>query len=125
MFSENPCRLTFEKPTLTAPGPISLTCSTSNLCPSDPQIQDLTQIPPKPFTTPNSSQGESVTLTCSAKGNPEPQISWFKGETQLSSEAKWTITSINDSQSGEYYCKAENTHGIVRSEPVFINVTCE
>lgn len=73
----------------------------------------------------NVKEGQSVTLTCSAKGSPPPNLSWFKEEELQSSKAEWNIPSINDSQSGEYYCKAENRYGKIKSNPVVINVTCE
>lgn len=35
------------------------------------------------FTTPlkdrSVKDGDSLTLTCTVKGDPEPQVSWFKG----------------------------------------------
>ncbi|XP_039974388.1 B-cell receptor CD22 isoform X2 [Xiphias gladius] len=71
----------------------------------------------------NVKEGQSVTLTCSAKGSPPPNLSWFKEEELQSSKAEWNIPSINDSQSGEYYCKAENRYGKIKSNPVVINVT--
>uniref|UniRef100_A0A8D2ZU53 B-cell receptor CD22 n=1 Tax=Scophthalmus maximus TaxID=52904 RepID=A0A8D2ZU53_SCOMX len=67
-------------------------------------------------------EGDSVTLTCSAKGNPPPSLSWFKGEQMQSSEAEWKITSIEDSQRGNYCCKAQNSLGTITSGPVDINV---
>lgn len=71
-------------------------------------------------------EGESVTLTCSAKGRPQPSFTWFDTmNNQKSSGAEWNIPSIMDSQSGEYYCEAHNKYGPKKSTPVSINVTCE
>ncbi|XP_040899316.1 B-cell receptor CD22 [Toxotes jaculatrix] len=74
----------------------------------------------------NVKKGDSVTLTCSAKGRPPPKFFWFKREginhLEQSSNANWTINSINESQSGLYYCKARNEHGEIQSNNVNITV---
>lgn len=70
-------------------------------------------------------EGESVSLTCSAKGNPPPTISWFKEESRQSTGPEWSIEDIQEAQSGQYHCEAENKHGTLRSNPVNITVTCE
>lgn len=47
MFSENPCPITFEKPpAVKESDTITLTCSTLSSCTSNPQIKDLTKLPP-------------------------------------------------------------------------------
>ncbi|XP_055359121.1 B-cell receptor CD22 isoform X2 [Betta splendens] len=65
-------------------------------------------------------EGDSVTLTCSAKGNPPPTFTWFR--TNVSSDpdtvasiAEWEITSITEKHSGQYYCQAENKYGKLES----------
>lgn len=68
---------------------------------------------------------QTVTLTCSAKGHPEPTFAWFKNEDIMFSEAQWNIISIADSQSGTYSCEAQNKHGTTKSQPVVIDVLCE
>ncbi|XP_071326037.1 B-cell receptor CD22 isoform X2 [Trachinotus anak] len=91
-------------------------------------IQNITvtvEYGPRDILAPSSQtvkEGDLVTLTCSAKGNPQPIFSWVKGEEVQSSGANWTITSIQYSQSGEYHCKAQNKHG-VKSQSVVITVT--
>lgn len=66
-----------------------------------------------------------MALTCSAKGNPEPTFNWFKNEERILSEAQWNITSIADSQSGNYSCETRNKHGTSKSQLVVIDVLCE
>ncbi|KAM4579837.1 B-cell receptor CD22 [Odontesthes bonariensis] len=66
----------------------------------------------------------SLSLTCSAKGKPDVTFSWFKKDQKdkAYTGAEWTITSIQDSQSGSYYCQAENEHGIQTSKMVEVSV---
>lgn len=75
----------------------------------------------------NIREGQPVTLTCSAKGNPDPSFTWFKNDTEIvySGAQTWQIASINDSQSGEYHCVAENKHGKLPSKRLTINVKCK
>lgn len=69
-------------------------------------------------------EGESVSFTCSAKGQPEPAFTWTKHGRDLHSQANWTISSINASQSGSYACEAKNKHGSEKSV-VTVEVICE
>ncbi|XP_070767895.1 B-cell receptor CD22 [Enoplosus armatus] len=73
----------------------------------------------------NVVKGQSVTLTCSAKGRPVPTFTWFKNEQrQVGMEgAEWTFKSIDVSQRGNYYCSAHNEHGTIKSIPVIIDIT--
>ncbi|CAK6964279.1 B-cell receptor CD22 [Scomber scombrus] len=181
---ENPCPIIFEKPpTVKENETVTLTCSTLNSCPSNPQIEGLTHLPTKSITPTESikstmvsftanwmddgkefscqthdkpdrcmvrnisvvveyapkdtsamvspksiTEGQTVTFTCSAKGRPDPTYTWFKkarAQVQQMEMGKdiWEISSITASQSGEYYCEAQNEHGETRSNPVLIDVT--
>ncbi|CAG6014511.1 unnamed protein product [Menidia menidia] len=66
----------------------------------------------------------SVTLTCSAKGNPKVTFSWFKtGQAGiLYTGPEWKITYIKESHSGSYYCSAVNELGIKNSSQIEVNV---
>ncbi|XP_068997381.1 B-cell receptor CD22 isoform X1 [Embiotoca jacksoni] len=70
------------------------------------------------------TEGDSVTLTCSANGQPKPNFSWFQNDQQKSSEssAEWTFAPTEVSQNLSYFCKAENKHGSGKSGPVTIDV---
>uniref|UniRef100_UPI0037E8DD0E B-cell receptor CD22 n=1 Tax=Semicossyphus pulcher TaxID=241346 RepID=UPI0037E8DD0E len=68
------------------------------------------------------TEGQSVTLTCSAKGRPDPTFTWFKNKEKIE-EAELKFTSITAAENGTYYCVAVNMHGTSESDPVFINVT--
>ena len=63
------------------------------------------------------TEGENVTLSCNATGNPTPSISWTKDGSalnspriSLSSDSKeLTITNVNRSDNGQYRCVANNS----------------
>nr|XP_055033326.1 B-cell receptor CD22-like [Misgurnus anguillicaudatus] len=70
-------------------------------------------------------EGDSVNLTCSSESNPPVQIySWFKvNETSsVGSGQTYSITNINSSHSGLFYCEAQNEVGSQRSANVSVNV---
>lgn len=61
--------------------------------------------------------GESVTLECSATGQPQPRVSWTRGDrTPLPSDARITITpsgglfiqNVVQADGGQYTCFASN-----------------
>ncbi|XP_073331781.1 B-cell receptor CD22-like [Pagrus major] len=73
-------------------------------------------------------EGSSVTLTCSSDANPAANYCWYKknGDPDLqplSKEPQLVFSSIQSSDSGEYYCTAENELGRRTSEYISINVT--
>ncbi|XP_041788973.1 sialoadhesin-like [Chelmon rostratus] len=70
-------------------------------------------------------EGSSVTLTCSSDANPAANYTWYKENVNLKSlseEAQLVLTSIQSSDSGEYYCAAENELGRRTSQYISINV---
>ncbi|XP_034385013.1 B-cell receptor CD22 [Cyclopterus lumpus] len=72
----------------------------------------------------NIVENKSVTLTCSAKGRPDPNFTWFNNRKEvIGTKAVWNITSIKESQKGEYICEARNKQGTIKSNPVNIIVT--
>ena len=65
-------------------------------------------------------QGEMMTLSCNATGNPEPSISWVKDGSPINSNSRinfsqgnkrLTITNISKTDSGKYRCVARNRVG--------------
>ena len=75
-------------------------------------------------------EGSSVTLTCSTDANPAANYTWYKenGDPDLhplSKEPQLVFSSIQSSDSGEYYCTAENKLGRRTSKSVIVNVKCE
>ncbi|XP_062291530.1 B-cell receptor CD22-like [Scomber scombrus] len=72
-------------------------------------------------------EGSSVTLTCSSDANPAAKYTWYKKNVNpdlqlLSKEPQLVFSSIQSSDSGEYYCTAENQLGKTTSEYISIDV---
>ncbi|XP_071395444.1 B-cell receptor CD22-like [Centroberyx affinis] len=72
-------------------------------------------------------EGSSVTLTCSSDANPAATYTWYKkngnpDHEPFSTEPQLDFVSIQSSDSGEYYCAAENELGAKRSDTITINV---
>ncbi|XP_075939146.1 B-cell receptor CD22-like [Anarhichas minor] len=72
-------------------------------------------------------EGSSVTLTCSSDANPAANYIWYKEDVNpdpppLSGEPQLVFSSIQSSDSGQYYCRAENLLGTKRSESISIDV---
>ncbi|XP_067355834.1 sialoadhesin-like [Channa argus] len=72
-------------------------------------------------------EGSSVNLTCSSDANPAANYTWYKNKGNLNvqplnKELKLVFSSIQSSDSGLYYCEAENELGRSRSEDVSLNV---
>lgn len=97
---------------------------------------------PKIELNPNSilvNVSDPVTLECRASGKPAPKITWYKDGIQLniaSSSSKYTLIhdsnlfifsatlgKSNKTDSGVYYCKAENEHGQAQSSNATLIIT--
>ena len=81
-----------------------------------------------------ATEGENVTLSCNASGNPTPSISWTKDGSavnspriSLSSDNKQlTITNVNRYDRGDYRCVANNSIGAaVTSNAATLDVQCK
>ncbi|XP_060942275.1 B-cell receptor CD22-like [Limanda limanda] len=97
------------------PDPLNYVCGMESC------LEYYTSDAPKPPSVSVSPSGEimegsSVTLTCSSDANPAANYTWYKrsGDKQvqrLSEETQFVLSSIRSSDSGEYYCTAENELG--------------
>ncbi|XP_071385996.1 B-cell receptor CD22-like [Centroberyx affinis] len=72
-------------------------------------------------------EGSSVNLTCSSDANPAATYTWYKengnpDHEPFSAGPQLDLVSIQSSDSGEYYCTAENELGAKRSDSISINV---
>ncbi|KAM8772580.1 B-cell receptor CD22-like [Acanthopagrus schlegelii] len=72
-------------------------------------------------------EGSSVTLTCSSDANPAANYTWYKKDGDpnlqpLSKDPQLVFSSIQSSDSGEYYCTAEDELWGRTSENIYINV---
>ncbi|KAI9532633.1 hypothetical protein NQZ68_030575 [Dissostichus eleginoides] len=61
-------------------------------------------------------EGSSVTLTCSSEANPAANYTWYKKDGKqkrrpLTNKTQLVLSSIQVSDSGEYFCTAENKLG--------------
>ncbi|XP_034543302.1 B-cell receptor CD22-like [Notolabrus celidotus] len=69
---------------------------------------------------------ESVNLTCSSDANPAAEYTWYKKNSRrqhpLVTIVQPNFTSIKTSDSGEYFCTADNGLGSIASGSVFIDV---
>ena len=69
-----------------------------------------------------------MTLTCSSDANPAANYTWYKENVNLKSlskEPQLVFRSIQSSDSGKYYCTAENELGAETSGSSTIDVKCE
>ena len=65
-----------------------------------------------PSNPPTLFVGDTLTLTCSVAGDPQPTISWSKDGTSLSETTKtFTKHNVQLGDEGRYSCKATNKHG--------------
>ncbi|XP_061587676.1 B-cell receptor CD22-like [Cololabis saira] len=89
---------------------------------------DVTYRPKPPFVLVSPSgdivEGTSTTLICRTDANPAATYSWYRrnGHNYIGDNRRLIFRTILSSDSGEYYCAAENKLGWMRSENVFINV---
>ena len=87
------------------------------------------------FATDAAGNKSSLTLNCSASGNPSPNITWFREGMPLSNEMVNTngtllimnITEGVDATRGgvSYHCTANNTFGIILSRAANVSYACE
>ncbi|XP_034062779.1 B-cell receptor CD22-like isoform X2 [Gymnodraco acuticeps] len=72
-------------------------------------------------------EGSSVTLTCSSDANPAANYTWYKEDqnadfSSVNEGPRLVLSSIQSSDSGQYFCRAENLLGSTRSESISIDV---
>ncbi|XP_074539182.1 B-cell receptor CD22-like [Halichoeres trimaculatus] len=84
--------------------------------------------PPSVSVSPSGEivEGSSVTLTCSSDANPAASYTWYKKTgnrgRQTDRKSQKYFSSIQSSDSGEYYCEAENKLGSRTSESISVKV---
>ncbi|XP_078352640.1 hemicentin-1-like isoform X3 [Oculina patagonica] len=114
----------------------TLTISNSNRYRAKSQVEISVQYLDQPKVTPyplNAGEGDDVTLSCNADGNPEPTISWTRNGSPMSTpgssritfsdnKKQLTITNVNRTDSGEHRCVASNSLGNDTSNAATLNV---
>jgi hypothetical protein len=69
------------------------------------------------YATPNSivvEEGNTITTTCTATGNPQPTFQWFKISdlsSPITNDAVLTVRNAQESDKGSYVCRASNIFG--------------
>lgn len=80
----------------------------------------------KKVSSEDVKEGESVTLSCTSRGHPNPTFSWFKEEKiEKSQQSDLELNDVKPEDSGNYYCEAKNKHGAMESNIITIDVKCE
>ena len=93
------------------------------------KLTDQSEITAHPQSA-TKTEGDNVTLSCDAAGNPVPTLSWTvpKDTIRISFSAdkkELTITNVNRTDSGEYRCEASNILGNDTSNIATLNVQCK
>ena len=81
------------------------------------------------------TEGDNVTLSCKADGNPIPTISWtingsltaIKGNPRISftkNKQQLTISNVERTDSGTYRCVASNKFGNASSDAALLDIQC-
>ena len=79
-------------------------------------------------------EGDNVTFTCNATGNPAPTFRWTKIGSVLTTDSRisllshgkhLTITNVTREDSGQYVCEATNNVTTVPSDSATLNVQCK
>ncbi|XP_049423459.1 B-cell receptor CD22-like [Epinephelus fuscoguttatus] len=89
-------------------------------------VTDAPKLPSVSLSPPGEvMEGSSVTLTCSSDANPAAKYTWYKENGNLnrplSEGPQLVFSSIQSSDSGQYYCAAENELATI-FESILINV---
>ncbi|XP_028931247.1 protein turtle homolog B [Ornithorhynchus anatinus] len=93
----------------------------------------FTETPPQYV---EAKEGSSITLTCTAFGNPKPIVTWLKEGALLGASGKYqvsdgslTVTSVSRDDRGAYTCRAysiqgeavHTTHLLVQGPPFIVS----
>ena len=82
------------------------------------------------------TEGDSVTLSCKADGNPVPTISWtingsqmdVRGNPRISfskNKQQLTISDMKRTDTGTYRCVASNKFGNATSDAASLDIHCK
>ena len=72
----------------------------------------------------NVTEGDNLTLTCSATGVPQPKVSWIKPGGHRHNGHTLEVTHIKRGQTGEYKCETSSECGNA-IETATIHVLCK
>lgn len=69
-------------------------------------------------------ENQEVNLQCSAIGNPTPKITWIKDGEEVDTGNKLSFKALR-SQSGRYWCLAQNGLEDSVNASAYLDVQCE
>ena len=100
----------------------NLICFSSTAVPSNVQISGS--------TSRTVTLGGSLTLQCSALGDPSPTLTWFfrssnANAVQVGTGTTYGITNAQRTNGGTYICRATNSLGSLDSNGVNVDVQCK
>ena len=75
--------------------------------------------PPHPQT---AWEGDPVTLTVRAGGDPDPTITWYRGSAVVGTGSTLKFSSLQSSDAGDYFVRLVNSRGAVESAPATLTV---
>ena len=70
------------------------------------------------------TETDDTTFHCTATGNPTPTITWIKDGRTVGQGDTLRLT-VNRSDSGKYWCSAENGLGLAINSSANLDVQCE
>ena len=79
----------------------------------------------RPPQTTFVAQFERVVFECEVWGSPEPVITWFKDDVEITgaTQTALTIDEADLIDRAKYHCTASNLLGTVKSEEAFLGIT--
>ena len=60
-------------------------------------------------------EGNAITATCTATGNPQPTFKWFRSTdlvNPIDNDAVLNVLNAQESDKGSYLCRASNKFGV-------------
>ena len=99
-------------------------------------VTDKPEITAHPLNE-TKTEGDNVTFTCDAIGNPVPSISWSRDGSPIETsdnssrinfsvdKKQFAITNVSKTDSGEYRCVAKNSVGNETSNATTLDVQCK
>ena len=88
----------------------------------------INRIAPRIVTSPQSATGKlgsTVTLTCTAEGNPRPEIIWYRDGKQVNVatvDSTHLVITLTPENRGFYHCVALNSEGQVHTDRVLVSI---
>ena len=84
-------------------------------------------VPPSLITRPTDQtimENKEFTFNCTASGNPTPKITWIK-DGKTVAEGEELNLKANRSQTGRYWCVAENGLEVPANASAYLDVQCK